>query len=154
MDINIKGPINGIGVAERIKELNIPIIFITGLNNDITYNAAKKTTGISYLVKPFEMLTLKAAIEFYSFQSKITISPPKLAKNNTLLLRKGKELIPINYNSIFYLEADGNYVYVHTDNYRYVMRKSLKKIANELPADIFIQIHKKYIIPFSSINRI
>ncbi|RMG84034.1 MAG: response regulator, partial [Bacteroidetes bacterium] len=63
MDIHINGNVSGMDIALAVKDQNIPIIFITGERDENMYESAKNTRAVSYLVKPFDMLTLKAAIE-------------------------------------------------------------------------------------------
>jgi DNA-binding response OmpR family regulator len=63
MDINIKGEMNGIEVTKAISHLNIFFVYITAERNQETYDLAAATKGVSYLVKPFDMLTLRGTIE-------------------------------------------------------------------------------------------
>lgn len=63
MDVELKGNINGLETAKKIKELyNIPIIFLTAFEDEYTL---EKIRGLSsgFLVKPFEDDMLKNAIE-------------------------------------------------------------------------------------------
>jgi two-component system, response regulator PdtaR len=54
MDINIKGPIDGVVTAEKIKEIiDIPIIFLTAFTDSNTLQRAKITEPYGYIVKPF-----------------------------------------------------------------------------------------------------
>lgn len=74
MDINIEGAMDGIGVAEIVKEkYNIPVIFLTSYSDDATLERAEKTLPYSYIVKPFEERNLKSAIKIalYSFNSNL-----------------------------------------------------------------------------------
>lgn len=64
MDINIKGPIDGVETSERIKEkYEVPIIFITAFTDSKTLERAKITEPYGYIVKPFEERELHTAIE-------------------------------------------------------------------------------------------
>ena len=62
MDIKLKGGITGIEVSEQIKDLDIPIIYLTG-NDDVTFLIkALETTPDAYLLKPFENQELQYAV--------------------------------------------------------------------------------------------
>ncbi len=64
MDINIKGPIDGVQTAEKIKEMyDIPIIFLTAFTDPSTLERAKITGPYGYIVKPFEERELHTSIE-------------------------------------------------------------------------------------------
>ena len=64
MDVVIKGEIDGIETATRIKStLDIPIIFVTADVNDQTLDRASKTGCYGYLIKPFRDKELQATIK-------------------------------------------------------------------------------------------
>jgi PAS domain S-box-containing protein len=64
MDINIKGPYDGVETAEKIKaEYDIPIIFLTAFTDTNTLQRAKISEPYGYIVKPFEERELHTSIE-------------------------------------------------------------------------------------------
>jgi len=64
MDINLRGAMDGIQAAERIRtQLQIPVIYTTAHDDDATLHRAKITDPFGYLVKPFETREIRAAIE-------------------------------------------------------------------------------------------
>ncbi len=64
MDVVIRGEIDGIETATRIKHmLDIPIIFVTSHTNDETLDRAAKTGCYGYLIKPFREKELQATIK-------------------------------------------------------------------------------------------
>lgn len=64
MDIVLKGKVDGIKAAKQIKELNIPVIFLTAHSDNDALERAKKTEPYGYLVKPYDPLDLKNTVEF------------------------------------------------------------------------------------------
>lgn len=63
MDIGVKGDLNGIEAAHRIKELDIPIIFITGLDDQSITRKAMETVPYALLKKPVNNDMLKHLIQ-------------------------------------------------------------------------------------------
>ena len=64
MDVVIRGEIDGIETATRIKHtLDIPIIFVTAYTNDKTLDRAAKTGCYGYVIKPFRDKELQATIK-------------------------------------------------------------------------------------------
>ncbi len=64
MDIMLRGRMNGIEAAKKITELNeIPIIYLTAYFDSKTLEEAKKTSPYGYVIKPFEDMGLRSAIE-------------------------------------------------------------------------------------------
>lgn len=72
MDIFLKGPMDGIEAATRIRsQLNIPVIFLTGTDADKTIERAKTSEPLGYLLKPFKARELKTTIDtaLYTFRA-------------------------------------------------------------------------------------
>lgn len=64
MDINLKGPVDGIEAASRLgAEYPVPVVFLTGLTDEATLQRAKLTLPYGYLIKPFDPSELRSAIE-------------------------------------------------------------------------------------------
>jgi PAS domain S-box-containing protein len=65
MDIMLKrGGTNGIEIARKIhQEFDIPVIFLTGLDDDKVFEMAKTAKPFGYVLKPFKYLELRAAVE-------------------------------------------------------------------------------------------
>lgn len=64
MDIAIKGDIDGIQTAEKIRlNYDIPIIFLTAYADDKTLERASQTGCYGYILKPFKERELHAAIK-------------------------------------------------------------------------------------------
>lgn len=76
MDIAIKGKIDGIETAAKIKLIaDIPIVFLTAYANDETLERASQTGCYGYLIKPFRekelLATIKMSLSKYQEQSVI-----------------------------------------------------------------------------------
>ncbi len=64
MDIKIKGPMDGIGTSEKIRErFNIPVVYLTAYADGDTVRRAKVTKPFGYLIKPFDDRELHSTIE-------------------------------------------------------------------------------------------
>jgi PAS domain S-box-containing protein len=64
IDIKLKGPLDGIDVAEAIcKHLDIPVVYLTAYADAKTLERAKKTDPAGYVLKPFDGQRLRTAVE-------------------------------------------------------------------------------------------
>lgn len=64
MDIRLRGALDGVQAAEKIRELcQIPVIFLTSYADDETVKRASLTEPFGYLLKPFESSQLRTVIE-------------------------------------------------------------------------------------------
>jgi DNA-binding response OmpR family regulator len=85
MDVSIKGDIDGIACAAKIKEKqNIPIIYISAFSDEETLARAIDTYPVNYLVKPFKIKELEIAIKI-AFNSSTNI-PTKEQKIGDCIL--------------------------------------------------------------------
>jgi CheY-like chemotaxis protein/DNA-binding PadR family transcriptional regulator len=69
MDIVMPGKLNGIEAAKTIiDEMDIPVVFVTSYADDTIIEKAKGVRPYGYIVKPFNELEVKAAIEVALFR--------------------------------------------------------------------------------------
>ena len=63
MDIILKGKIDGIEAASQIRDLRIPVVYMTAHNDESIFQRAKLTKPYGYLLKPCDAFGLKSTIE-------------------------------------------------------------------------------------------
>lgn len=74
MDIVLKGEIDGVDAAERIRELfNIPIIYLTAHTDDNTLQRAKLTEPVGYSLKPIEQKELLTVMEMALYKHQMEL---------------------------------------------------------------------------------
>lgn len=57
-------------------------------------------------------------------------------------------------SNIIYLEADGNYVKVHSKDQNFLVSRNLKYWEDKLPGKYFVRIHKSFLVNFEYIDNI
>ncbi len=82
MDIRLKGEMDGITTAAKIREqVEIPIVYLTAHTDTQTLNRAKTTQPFGYLIKPFAerelRITLEIALYKHSMEQKLRASESK-----------------------------------------------------------------------------
>ena len=73
LDINLEGTMDGIEVAEKIRDKNeVPFLFLTALSDVETLNRAKQVEPCGYIVKPYKATDLHSsiAIGMHNFNSR------------------------------------------------------------------------------------
>jgi PAS domain S-box-containing protein len=63
LDIRIQGGKDGIEAANRLREMGVPVVFLTSYSDDATLRRAKTVEPFGYLLKPFNERELRATIE-------------------------------------------------------------------------------------------
>lgn len=163
MDINIKGQRTGIDAARDISQLMpTPIIFLTALLDDSSFQAALKTQPYGYITKPFKDSSLKHGIEI-ALQKYSELQANSFTNNNNsqqfklddlLFVKDKNRLVSLNIRDILWVEAFDNYVIVMTTTQKIIVSSSLKDLADRLPSQYFMRIHRSYIVQLSKIKKI
>jgi PAS domain S-box-containing protein len=64
MDIRIRGALDGIGTAERLRaEIDVPVVYLTAHADSATLARAKQTGPYGYLLKPVKPAELRSVLE-------------------------------------------------------------------------------------------
>ena len=106
MDIILKGEIDGIEAASKIKELDIPLIFLTAHSEEATVQKAKLTGPYGYLIKPYDPFELKYTIELALYKNKME---KKLKRSE----KRYKSIVETANEGIWGTDADFNITYVN-----------------------------------------
>ena len=106
--------------------------------------------AVDYLLKPFSLARfIKAtnkARELYNFRN--TSEPAE-----HLFVKTGYELVKVKYEDILYLEASGNYVTFVLKDKQLLSRSTIAEIANSMPSQKFVRVHRSYIIAIDKIDK-
>jgi two-component system, LytTR family, response regulator LytT len=125
------------------------IILITSDKN-LTIEAFKYECIVDYLVKPVTEDRFKKAIQkAYAIQSTTPKIVNKYANEDTtneFYVNINRRLIKIEIAHVNVVEAKGDYILIKTDNKNYVVHSTLKKIEEKLPKNIFLKVHRSFII--------
>lgn len=90
MDITIKGDIDGIETAKRIRTLaEIPVVFLTAHSDGPTLERAREAEPSGYLVKPYGesdlQATVKMALTRFDVERRLRETQRELAESNEML---------------------------------------------------------------------
>jgi DNA-binding response OmpR family regulator len=96
MDINLKGPLDGVGTAARLQEKHgVPIVFLTAHADDVTLARVKRTLPYGYIIKPFAGRELRTSIEIalsrHGSESKMVAKANQLTELNAVLAARAQE---------------------------------------------------------------
>ncbi len=105
LDIKLKGDVDGIQIAEKIKSnYDIPVIFLTSFVDKGTLDRAKVTEPYGYIVKPFNESDLQTTVEMalYKFEKDKETKYSKERYENALLnLDEAIIILDTNYAVTF-----------------------------------------------------
>ncbi len=149
VDVRLKEQQNGISLAEKLKVEQIPVIFLTAFPQEDQFQKALKVIPAAYFIKPVRPLELHHAIQLALKASprKENFTEEQIHTAKTLSLRDKDNFIhEVPIEQIYAVESYGNLLIFHTLDERYLLRQTLKKMAEILKAHEFVRIHKSYLI--------
>jgi DNA-binding response OmpR family regulator len=84
MDINLEGAMDGIEAAKKIYSgMDVPVVFLTSLNDEVTFLRAKSAEPFGFIMKPFNSQVLGNTIEIALYQHHCSRKRAKQAAQET-----------------------------------------------------------------------
>lgn len=159
MDVNLKGELDGIETAQRIHEvMDLPIIYLTANTDEASFNRAKETHPYAFIPKPLNILQLQRTFELVVQQIKLKnnkkeIGYPSLKiLDDRIFIRDKGHMSKLLLSDILYIEADRNYCMIVTSSSRYLLATTLKTMEEKLPKNMFIRVHRSYMVNISKLD--
>jgi len=157
LDINMTTQ-NGIDIAKNIRSLNLPkfpyIVFVTAYDEFAI--KAFDLDVIDYILKPinderFNKCISKITKEFENISTKKTNLN---ADDEIITLIKNNILYPIKKNQIKLAYIEDRSLTVETVKGKFIITGTLNEFEETLPKDIFIRVHRSYLININYIEEI
>ena len=154
VDINMPD-LSGIDFVKSLKS-KAKVIFTTAYRE---YAAEGfEVDAADYLVKPISYAKFLASTDktkerfFSSTKDKVE----EVKKSDQFLFIKSEyKILRIDFNKIKYIEGMRDYVRIHLDGEKPVMAlMGIKKMVEYLPSDMFMRIHRSYIVNLKKITTI
>lgn len=176
LDIRLKGPKTGIWLAEQIRdELEIPYIFMTSFSDRESVTLATSTLPYGYLVKPVDYdnvyTSIATALARFAIENKDKIDTdsisddapsrsdekpeekPVLLIKDHLFVKIDYQFVKITLESIDFVKSNGNYVEIHYQDKKTLIKETLNNLKAKLN-NSFFQVHRSYVVNLEKIERI
>lgn len=72
---------------------------------------------------------------------------------DTITVKAGSNIHLIPVNELLFLQAEGDYVLLYTQQTRYIKEETMKRLEAQLPAH-FVRIHRSYLVNTNAISRL
>jgi len=147
-DINMPD-INGLQLVESLSKR--PMVVFTTAYKKFAYEGFE-LQAIDYLLKPIGPERFATAIQKVKDAFLLQQQKQTQAEKPSIYVRSDYKMLRIVLDHIQYIEGLEDYIRIHVDGSRPVLTlMSLKAMEETLPADLFIRIHRSYIIPIKRI---
>jgi DNA-binding LytR/AlgR family response regulator len=152
LDINMP-KINGIDFLKNLKT-TASIIMTTAYAE-----YAVESYGLDvldYLVKPiaFDRFLKACNKAIKAHESKKSASPLPQKNNDHFFIKCDNQIEKIFYEDLLYAEAMLNYVMLYTNTKKLMVYITIKSLEEQLPSDIFIKVHKSFIVNIVKVKSI
>lgn len=112
--------------------------------------------AVDYLLKPIKYDRFMRAINKLSKSKHLpaaeTSNNSLSISQNILFIKSGTRIHKLLIDEIYFIEAQGNYVYIYSKNKKTMALASMSEIIKDLPASDFMRIHKSYIVALKYID--
>jgi two-component system LytT family response regulator len=152
--------LTGLELLELVDKL--PHVVFTTAYDEYAVNAFD-LNAVDYLLKPFSKDRFDKALEkiFQKINNgESTNGVNQLKKQvvertllDKIVVKSNNNIHVIPINEVNYIESEDDYVMIHTDNGKYLKHQTMKFYEENLN-DMFIRIHRSYIVSLSQINKI
>lgn len=134
----------------KILEKDIMVIFTTAFSEYAVEGFNLNATD--YLLKPFSFERFETAVQ--KVRNEYQFRHMTNAQTH-LMIRADYKLYRIEYEDIKYIEGLDDYIQIHLENKtKVVARFSMKNIISKLPENLFIRVHRSFIVPIKKIKTI
>lgn len=147
LDIRIEQGAEGLDIGKNLKDIeNIPFMYITAHSDMELIRRIVATEPIAYITKPFKKSDLFAAVS-------MAANRRDQLNQKSIQLKDGHSTIRVNTQDICYIESDGNYIKVFSDEKKYLVRMSLEAISEQLDEAKFFKIHRSFLVNKDKVNK-
>lgn len=166
LDINMP-KLSGLSFLKTLK--NPPLVIITTAYSEYAMEGYELDV-VDYLKKPFSLERFLKAVQKAQERLKkpepIALGanpsseplPIEIASEQStadfIFIKANKKNYKVDIDDIYFIEALGDYIKIHTSNSVLVTYQSMKKIESVLPSTIFVRIHKSYIVSLNKIKSV
>jgi len=147
LDLHLQQPKDGLDIAKMIDERGgPPYIFITANADMFIIQEAIHTKATSYITKPLKKTDLFAAIQ-------IALKLKAKPETSFLVIKENNSNLKLAFDKILYIEGNSNYINIFTTTQKVITRQSLEWAELELPENLFMRIHRSYIVNLRAVQR-
>ena len=151
--------LNGFELLELLDEP--PAVIFTTAFDEYAMKAFD-THAVDYLLKPFSKSRFAKAIEKFLQLGNFTGLTDLIKKEDTInsetsnrvVLKVKNEIKIIPVTDIKYLEANDDYVNIHTAEGKFLKNKTLSFFEKTLDATQFVRVHRSFIVKINEIHKL
>lgn len=154
---------SGFDILERLNSPSFNIIFVTAYNQYAI--KAFKYSAVDYLLKPFDLTDMKAAIDKVitkelsaaekEAQMQALLQNARKEKPEKLVIATSESIDFINISDIIHIQSDGNYCTLRIKNRESLLvSKNLGEFETKLEDFPFFRTHQSHIVNLNFVQKV
>jgi two-component system LytT family response regulator len=148
LDINMPH-LSGIEMLRTLKKY--PAVIITSAYPDFALEGYELSVT-DYLLKPFSFARFVQATEKVVARGEEGQPAAQKEEERFVMVKSDKKLTKVFLNEIVYVEAYGNYIFIHRGQDKIMSKQTLTNFETQLPAGKFVRIHKSYVVSVKAVK--
>jgi len=164
LDVQMPGK-DGFAILRELDQEDLPlVVFVTAYDQHAV--EAFRVHALDYLLKPFDRERFVEALGRAREQvlqqrngdagrrllNMLGSTPVKDAPIERLMLKTGGKIVFLRAEEIDWVEAQGDYVCLHTGQKKHLLREKISELEQQLPYRSFIRIHRSTIVNIDRIK--
>lgn len=156
--------LTGVEVLDLL-EKPLPFIIFSTAYDQYAVQAFEKN-ALDYLLKPYSRDRFNIALKKFIGKSNdkgelpghsdqlFEGIKPKDEKINRIPVRSGSKIHILKLDEVKFIEAQDDYIKIHSTKGAFLKQQTMKHVEQNLPGDIFVRIHRSYILNINFLNQL
>jgi two-component system LytT family response regulator len=155
---------SGFEVLESLSPDELPLVVFVTAYDQYALNAFQ-VHALDYLMKPFEDERLQEALDHAKalqrkngtpstrrLQEMLEATKAERGRVGRIMVRSGGRITFVRVDDVDWIEAQGDYVCLHTQGKKHLVREKISDLEAQLSAGQFLRIHRSTMINVSRIK--
>lgn len=148
LDLNLP-VLKGFDFLKKLK--NPPLVIVTTAYHEFALESYELGV-VDYLLKPIPFKRFLSAVAKFKQLMQVKSAVSELEDKNFIYISIGRKQVKIYLHDIFYIESLREYIKIHTKLETFTVKMPISRIEEILDKNLFIRIHKSYIVSKSKIE--
>ena len=157
MDVRMPD-IDGLELAKALQRFAEPpaLVFVSAFEDGAVSVFEHGLQPLDYLMKPVSRARVEQALERVHAGDHDRRATGQRASGHTVLRADSSEIIPVEHQrggatrlldraSVLYVQAEGDYVRIHADSGRFLVRMALSDVEERWGQHGFVRVHRSYV---------
>lgn len=133
--------ISGIGLAKSLP--NGPLIIFVTSHQEYALDCYE-VSPVDFLLKPLNFERFLQSIE--KVRKRLLSQPEDISLSPYFFVKDGHNYEQVLYHNVLYMKAQEHFLHIVTPNHTYTPMLSISKMEEQLKGDVFLRVHRSYLV--------